>query len=61
EQNRDDALNRLQQVIQEAIAVAPPRRPTKPSRRARRRRLDSKTKRGQLKAQRGNLSDFREG
>jgi len=57
EQNREDALNRLQQMIREATTVAPPRKPTKPSRRARRRRVDRKTKRGQLKATRGNLSD----
>ncbi len=57
EQNRDDALLRLKQLIQKALIVAAPRRTTRPSRRAKQRRLDGKTKRGQLKALRRKVSE----
>lgn len=58
EQNREDALNRLKALIQEAIALPKPRKASKPSRSAQRQRLDSKTKRGQIKAMRGNVTDL---
>ena len=57
EQNRADALERLQALVAEAAFVDKPRKPTKPSRSARRRRVDSKVKRGQLKATRGRIVD----
>ncbi|NJN21220.1 MAG: aminoacyl-tRNA hydrolase [Leptolyngbya sp. RL_3_1] len=57
EQNRVEALSRLQTLLQ-SVAIAPkPRRPTRPSKGAKRRRLDQKTQRGQLKLLRGNV-DF---
>jgi len=55
EQNRVDALARLQELVEEAAAVETPRRPTRPSKSARRRRVDTKVKRGQLKATRGRI------
>ena len=55
EQNRVDALARLQELIEEAAAVEIPRKPTRPSKSARRRRVDTKVKRGQLKATRGRI------
>jgi ribosome-associated protein len=55
EQNRADALERLQALVAEAAVVEKPRRPTKPSKSARRKRVDSKVKRGQLKATRGRI------
>ncbi len=55
EQNRADALARLQEIVAEAAAVETPRKPTRPSRSAKRRRVDSKVKRGQLKATRGRI------
>ncbi|MGB3491910.1 MAG: alternative ribosome rescue aminoacyl-tRNA hydrolase ArfB [Elainellaceae cyanobacterium] len=55
EQNKEDALNRLRQMIKSVTVTPKVRKPTKPSRNARRRRTDRKTKRGQLKAQRGNI------
>jgi ribosome-associated protein len=55
EQNRADALARLQELVEEAAAVETPRKPTRPSKSARRRRVDSKVKRGQLKATRGRI------
>lgn len=57
EQNKEDALNRLQSLIKGVILTAPKRKPTKPSRSAKRKRMDSKTKRGQIKALRGNIAD----
>ncbi len=55
EQNKEDALNRLQTLIKSVTITPPKRKPTKPSRRARNKRIDSKTKRGEIKALRGNI------
>jgi len=55
DKNRADALARLQELVAAAAAVEKPRRPTKPSKSAKRRRVDSKVKRGQLKATRGRI------
>ncbi len=49
EQNRDDALIRLKILIQSVAVIQKKRKPTKPSKGAQRRRLDSKNKRGKLK------------
>ncbi len=57
EQNRAEALLRLQTLLQSVATLPKPRRPTRPSGGAKRRRLDQKTKRGQLKTLRGNV-DF---
>lgn len=49
--NRNEARERLVALIREALMPPPPRRrPTRPSRRARQRRLDAKKQRGQTKA-----------
>lgn len=56
EQNREDALQRLKALIQGAVQQQKTRRPTKPTRSARRRRVDSKTRRGKTKALRGKVS-----
>lgn len=53
EQNREDALNRLIELLRSAARRPIPRRPTKPSRNARKRRTDGKTQRGALKKLRG--------
>lgn len=57
EQNREDALNRLKDLIKSVTVTPKKRKPTQPSRSAKKKRLDSKTKRGQLKAQRGNIRE----
>ncbi len=48
-QNRDDARARLVELLQKACLRPKLRRPTKPSRTARAKRMDSKAKRGALK------------
>ena len=53
EQNREDALTRLRALIQSVAVPRKKRRPTKPTKGSQRRRLESKTKRGRLKALRG--------
>ena len=57
EQNRGDALERLKELILAAIKVEKARRPTKPTLGSKKRRLESKTKRGSIKAGRGKV-DF---
>lgn len=57
EQNRQEAIKRLQDLVRSAIVVPLLRKPSKPSRSSQRRRLDSKTKRGQVKATRGNITE----
>ncbi|HSF94621.1 MAG TPA: alternative ribosome rescue aminoacyl-tRNA hydrolase ArfB [Thermohalobaculum sp.] len=55
--NREDALERLVDLIARA-AVAPKRRiPTRPTLGARRRRLEAKTQRGEVKRLRGRPED----
>lgn len=49
EKNRDDAISRLQELIQSVAHVQRARLATKPSKAAKSRRVDSKTKRGQAK------------
>jgi ribosome-associated protein len=57
EQNRADALERLSELIISAGKVEKKRRPTKPTLGSKTRRLESKTKRGTIKAGRGKV-DF---
>ena len=55
DKNRADALARLQDLVDDAAIVQRPRKPTKPTRSSRRRRVDDKVKRGQIKAARGRI------
>lgn len=55
EKNLDDALARLKALILDATVVHKSRKPTRPSKAAKQRRLDSKTKRGGIKALRGKV------
>tara|TARA_B100002049_G_C16071070_1_gene372853 strand:- start:76 stop:489 length:414 start_codon:yes stop_codon:yes gene_type:complete len=55
ELNKEDALNRLKELIISATQVHKKRRPTKPSKNSQRKRMDSKTKRGQTKELRKNI------
>ncbi len=53
--NREIARERLAAMIEAATVVQKPRRPTKPSLGAKRRRMDEKTRRGEVKALRGRV------
>jgi ribosome-associated protein len=52
ERNLADALARLQALVDTAAQVPRARRPTRPTRSSQRRRVDSKVKRGKIKAAR---------
>ena len=53
--NRQVAQERLVALIRQATTVQKARRPTKPSRSSKIKRLDSKTQRGKTKAMRGKV------
>ena len=55
DKNRADALARLAEMVKAAGAVPKKRKATKPSRSSQTKRMDSKTKHGQLKSQRGRV------
>jgi ribosome-associated protein len=57
EQNRVDALNRLQALIQSVAIPRKKRKATKPTKSSQNRRLESKKKQGRLKALRGTLEE----
>jgi len=57
EQNKEDALRRLQALVDAAAEVPPVRRPTKPTRGAQLRRLDGKARSSQAKALRRKVID----
>jgi ribosome-associated protein len=57
EQNREEALQRLQNLIKSAVVIAKPRKPSKPTRSSQKKRLDSKSKRSQIKTIRGKVTD----
>ena len=51
--NREIARERLAEMIRQATVVPKPRRPTKPTLASQRRRVEGKTRRGEVKALRG--------
>lgn len=55
EKNREDGLARLQELIRAASHRRKKRTPTRPSKKAKQKRLDSKVKRGRVKALRGKV------
>jgi len=56
EMNKEDALNRLKVIIIEAGKVNKIRRATKPTKSARRKRMDNKAQKGSTKALRGKVN-----
>ena len=56
ERNKIDALERLQSFIIKDTTINKTRKPTKPSRNAKRKRVDEKTQRGKTKALRGKVN-----
>lgn len=57
DKNRIDALKRLADLLRKALTPPTVRKKTKPSRKAKEKRLVDKTRRGQLKQSRGKIID----
>jgi ribosome-associated protein len=57
DQNRADALARLQRLVDGAAVAPRPRKATKPTAGSQRRRVDSKVRRGEIKAARRRIVD----
>ncbi len=57
EQNREEALRRLQELIKSSVIVPRRRKPTKPTRSSQKKRLDHKSKHAQIKSTRGQVTD----
>ena len=55
DRNREDALERLCQLIRNAATTQKKRKPTRPTRSSQKKRMDSKTKRGRVKSTRGKV------
>jgi ribosome-associated protein len=53
ERNRADAIERLVDLLKEAMVRPTPRRPTKPTNASKQRRLEGKKRRSDIKAHRG--------
>jgi len=53
ERNRSDAIERLVELLREAMMRPVPRRPTRPTLASKTRRLEGKKRRGDIKARRG--------
>jgi ribosome-associated protein len=56
EKNKADALNRLKQLIKAAVVQHKQRKATRPSKAARKKRMDAKTRRGKTKSLRQSVS-----
>ena len=54
ERNRADAIDRLLELLREAMIRPVPRRPTKPTLGSKKRRLEGKKRRSDVKAKRGS-------
>ena len=55
EKNRTAALERLVEIVRQAATTAKKRKPTRPGRAARQRRLEGKVRRGRIKALRARV------
>jgi ribosome-associated protein len=56
EKNRDEALQRLSELIRSAAVVKKKRKPTRPTKASQQKRMNSKTKRGRIKDLRKKVS-----
>jgi len=56
EQNREESLDRLRNLILSAIVVKKKRKKTRPSKNARKKRVDDKTRRGKTKTLRARVT-----
>lgn len=57
EKNKEEALQRLQEIVASVAIVPRARRATKPTRSSQRKRLEKKTNHGRIKAMRGKVSE----
>jgi ribosome-associated protein len=57
EKNREEALQRLHELVQSVAVSRKKRKPTRPTRSSQRKRLDSKTRRGAVKLTRARVVD----
>ena len=57
ERNKEDALRRLQELVDQAGVVAKARKATRPTKGSQRRRVDSKVRAGKIKALRGKVGE----
>ncbi|MHB1591963.1 MAG: alternative ribosome rescue aminoacyl-tRNA hydrolase ArfB [Sulfuricella sp.] len=57
ERNRQDAIQRLVELIRRATEKPKPRIATKPTKASKKRRLDAKSRRGETKRGRGSVSE----
>jgi ribosome-associated protein len=57
EQNRADAIGRLNELVNSVAVLPKARKATKPTKSSQRKRVDSKTTRGDVKRLRGKVSD----
>ena len=55
EKNREDALNRLAELVRGAVKMEKKRRPTRPTRSSQRKRIEKKKQRGNVKSMRGKV------
>ena len=55
--NRDHALDRMEELLREALVEAKPRKKTRASRAAKRKRIEEKKKVGEKKRLRGRVDD----
>ena len=58
EKNREAALQRLQELIRSVAVTQKKRRPTKPTKGSKQKRLNEKTRRGKIKVSRGKVTDY---
>ena len=56
EKNREEAMQRLSELIRSAAVVKKKRKPTRPTKNSQQKRMNSKTKRGRLKDLRRKVS-----
>jgi ribosome-associated protein len=57
EQNREEAIERLKDLVKSAMIIPKLRKLSKPSRSSQAKRLESKSKRSQIKATRGKVTE----
>ena len=57
DKNREDALQRLADLIRKGMIVQKPRKTTKPSKKAKEKRLDDKSRRSRLKRSRRTVDE----